>query len=188
MELAWHGRNKSSAFRWEDLRHANPEAPEIDIGKWDIMKLHRRQFLHLATGAAALPVMSRVARAQANPTRPITMVVPFAAGGPTDAIGRIIAEGMRTSLGQPVIIENVDGAGGTIGIGRVARAAGDGYTLLLKDFEPVSLVVNSSPLIAPMLLLSNVEHWMGWRGGRRGLHDLSLVSRQPPALRSCELA
>src|SRR4051812_33025980 len=87
---------------------------------------HRRQFLHLAAGAAGLPA---VALAQAYPTRPITIVVPFAAGGPTDTVARIVAEGMRTSLGQPVIIENVSGADGTIGVGRVARALPDGYTL-----------------------------------------------------------
>jgi tripartite-type tricarboxylate transporter receptor subunit TctC len=73
------------------------------------MKLPRRQFLHLAAGAAALPAMSRFAWAQAYPTRPITMIVPFPAGGPTDTIGRIVAEGIRVSLRQPIIIENVTG-------------------------------------------------------------------------------
>src|SRR4051812_8531861 len=67
--------------------------------------------------------------AQVYPSKPITMIVPFAAGGPTDTIGRIIAERVRASLGQTVIIENVTGANGSIGVGRVARAAPDGYTL-----------------------------------------------------------
>jgi tripartite-type tricarboxylate transporter receptor subunit TctC len=128
------------------------------------MKLpHRRQFLHLAAGAAALPAVSRVARAQAYPTRPITMIVPFPAGGPADALARIMAEHMRTLLGQSVIIENVSGAGGSIGVGRVARAAPDGYTVsighwgthvlngasyqlpydVVQDFEPVSLLADS---------------------------------------------
>jgi tripartite-type tricarboxylate transporter receptor subunit TctC len=131
---------------------------------------HRRQFLHLAAGAAALPAASRIARAQAYPTRQVTIVVPFAAGGPTDTIARIMAEGMRASLGQPVIVENVAGASGSIGVGRVARAAPDGYTLsighwsthvlngatyalsydLLKDFEPVSLITTN-----PQLIVSN---------------------------------
>jgi tripartite-type tricarboxylate transporter receptor subunit TctC len=131
------------------------------------MKVPRRQFLHLAAGAAALPMVSRSARAQAYPSRPITMVVPFAAGGPSDVIGRIFAERIRASLGQPVIIENVVGAGGSIGTGRVARAVGDGYTLvlgfwgthvangalyplrydLLNDFEPVALLVSNPSLI-----------------------------------------
>jgi tripartite-type tricarboxylate transporter receptor subunit TctC len=107
-----------------------------------------------------------LAQAQVYPSRPITMIVPFPAGGPIDATGRIVAEGMRASLGQPVIIENVSGASGSIGTGRVARAEPDGYTFgigylgthvfngaafplpydLLTDFEPVSLLV-SNPLL-----------------------------------------
>jgi tripartite-type tricarboxylate transporter receptor subunit TctC len=86
------------------------------------MKLRRRQFLHMAVGAVALPAVSHIARAQAYPTRPITMIVPFAAGGPTDAFGRIMAEAMKHSLGQPVIVENITGADSSIGVGRAARA------------------------------------------------------------------
>src|SRR5580692_10265837 len=127
------------------------------------MKLPRRQFLHLAAGAAALPAVSHIAWAQSYPSRPITIVVPFPAGGPTDSLTRVLAERMKGSLGQPVIIENVTGAGGTIGVGRVARAAPDGYTVsighwqthvvngatytlqydVVKDFEPVSLVADN---------------------------------------------
>jgi tripartite-type tricarboxylate transporter receptor subunit TctC len=88
------------------------------------MKLPRRNFLHLAASAAALPAVSSIAGAQTYPSRPITIVVGFAAGAATDTIGRIIAERMKTSLGQPVIVEDVTGAGGTIAAGRVARAAG----------------------------------------------------------------
>src|SRR5262245_27117554 len=127
-------------------------------------KIARRRFLHLAAGAAAMPAVSRLAHAQAYPTRPITINVPFAAGGSTDVIGRILAERMKVTLGQTVIIENVTGAGGTIGVTRAVRAAPDGYTLslgqngshvitgatysnlpynLLTDFEPVSLLVIS---------------------------------------------
>src|SRR5713101_2776562 len=98
------------------------------------MKLPRRLFLHLAASAAALPAVSRVARAQAWPTRPITMVAPFAAGGPTDVIGRVVAEGMRASLGQPIIVENVTGAAGSIGVGRVVRSAPDGYTISIGQW------------------------------------------------------
>jgi Tripartite tricarboxylate transporter family receptor len=79
------------------------------------MKLPRRQFPHLSVGAAGLPAASRIVEAQAYPSRPITMVVPFAPGGATDTIGRTIAERMKRSLGQPVIVENATGAGGTIG-------------------------------------------------------------------------
>src|SRR6266436_2133264 len=122
------------------------------------MRLPRRQFLHLAASAASLPAMSRIAEAQTYPTRPITMIVPFPPGGSTDVIGRVLAERMSGSLGQPVIVENVSGADGSIGIGRVARAKPDGYTIdlgflsghvlngafyslpydVLNDFEPVS--------------------------------------------------
>jgi tripartite-type tricarboxylate transporter receptor subunit TctC len=97
------------------------------------MKFPRRQFLELAGGAAAFPMVSRVAGAQAYPSRPITMVVGFAAGGPTDTGARILAERMKASLGQPVIVENVTGANGSIGVGRVVRAAPDGYTLSIGD-------------------------------------------------------
>jgi tripartite-type tricarboxylate transporter receptor subunit TctC len=130
------------------------------------MKLPRRQFLNLAAGVAALAPASRIALAQSYPTRPVTMVVPYSAGGSTDTIGRIVAEGMRGPIGQPVIIENVVGASGTIGVGRVARSAPDGYTFVLggwathvlngpmftlpydiiRDFEAVSLTT-SEPLI-----------------------------------------
>src|SRR5215470_110391 len=86
------------------------------------MKLPRRNFLHLAAGAAVLPVLPRIARAQAYPTRPITIVVPFVPGGPSDWLGRLVAERFRSSFGQPVVIENVAGANGSLGVGRVARA------------------------------------------------------------------
>jgi tripartite-type tricarboxylate transporter receptor subunit TctC len=129
------------------------------------MELGRRRFLHLAMAAAALPTVSP-ATAQTYPSRPVTIVVPFPAGGSTDAIGRIVAERLRASLGQPIIIENVGGAGGSIGVGRVARASPDGHTVdigqwdthvangatytlsydLQKDFEPVALI-SSNPLL-----------------------------------------
>jgi len=93
------------------------------------MKFARRQFLHLAVGAAALPAISRIARAQTYPSRPITIIVPASAGGPLDTLARVTSERMRLSLGQPILIENTGGAAGNIGVGRVARAAADGYTL-----------------------------------------------------------
>jgi tripartite-type tricarboxylate transporter receptor subunit TctC len=131
------------------------------------MKLPRRRFLHLAAGATALPAVARIAWAQAYPSRPIIMIVPFPPGGGADGIARIVAERMRVALGQPVIIENVGGANGSIGVGRAARSAGDGYTLVIglwnthvangalytlsydvmKDFEPISLFASNPHLI-----------------------------------------
>ena len=119
------------------------------------MKLPRRQVLQLAASAAALPVVSRIARAQTYPSRPLTMIVPYPAGGPTDTIARLLGERMRASLGQPVIIENVAGAGGNIGVGRVARAAGDGYTLGIGHWG--SHVVNGAIYTLPYDLLSDLE-------------------------------
>jgi tripartite-type tricarboxylate transporter receptor subunit TctC len=131
------------------------------------MKPPRRSFLHVAAGAAALPAVWRFAWAQTYPTRPITLVVPFPVGGPTDVIARTMAERMRVSLGQPLIVEVVAGANGSIGLGRVARAAPDGYTIVIgnfgthvvngaiyslqydlqKDFEPIALLASNPELI-----------------------------------------
>ena len=123
-----------------------------------------------AVALAASFALAGSAAAQTWPTRPITIVVPFAAGGPTDVIGRLLAERMRPLLGQPVIVENTTGAGGTIGVARAARAAPDGYTIslgqngshvvtgatyptlpydLLNDFEPLTLLVD-----APFVVVS----------------------------------
>jgi tripartite-type tricarboxylate transporter receptor subunit TctC len=99
------------------------------------MEFQRRQILYLAAGAAALPGLSLTAGAQAYPTRPITLVVGFAAGGPDDTSARILAGRMQNLLGQSVVIENVTGAGGSIGAGRVARAPADGYTIAFGDFS-----------------------------------------------------
>src|SRR5262245_54574587 len=93
------------------------------------MKVPRRSFLHLAAGAAALPFAPQVARAQAYPTRPITLIVPFGAGGPTDVFARIVAEHMSRTLGQRFVVENVAGAGGTTATTRTMRANPDGYTI-----------------------------------------------------------
>jgi tripartite-type tricarboxylate transporter receptor subunit TctC len=125
-----------------------------------------RKLIFAAVFAAVLANIC-TATAQVYPSRPITIVVPFAAGGPLDTLARILAERMWASLGQPVVIENVTGAGGSIGTGRVARAAPDGYTLVigiwsthvvngaiyalqydvLNDFEPIALLANNSQLI-----------------------------------------
>jgi len=95
------------------------------------MKLPRRQFLHLAAGAAALPALSRFAWAQAYPARPVRIVVPFAAGGSTDITARLIGQWLSERLGQQFVIENRPGAGSNIGTELVVNAPPDGYTLLL---------------------------------------------------------
>src|SRR6516162_3149058 len=135
------------------------------------MKISRRTFL-LATGVGALPAVSRVARPQAYPSRPITMIVPVAAGSSADVSGRLVAERMGIALGQPVIVENVPGADGSIGVGRVARARPDGYTIefgflsanvlngafyslsydLLGDLTPISVMVT-----VPFVLYANAS-------------------------------
>ena len=134
--------------------------------------LHRRTFLHLFACACAQLAFQRVVRAQSYPDRPITLVVPFPAGGPTDVIARIFAERLRQALGQAAIVENAAGAGATIGVARVIRAAPDGYTLsagnstshvggpaiypftydILNDLEPVALLS-----ISPTLLVARKD-------------------------------
>jgi tripartite-type tricarboxylate transporter receptor subunit TctC len=122
--------------------------------------MDRRTFLQFAGAAVAAPAFPKLATAQTWPTRPITMIVPYAAGDTTDVVGRIIAERMRGSLGQPIIVENVGGADGNIGVGRAARAKPDGYAVVFgslsthvlngafyslpydvsNDFAPISLL------------------------------------------------
>jgi tripartite-type tricarboxylate transporter receptor subunit TctC len=124
------------------------------------------------------------ATAQVYPSHPITMNVPFPAGGSVDAVGRIVAEGMRPSLGQAVVIENVAGAAGSIGVGRVARAAPDGYTLgmgqwgthvvnaaiyplaydVLNDFAPLALVASNPYLVLTRIALpaNDLPSLVGW--------------------------
>jgi tripartite-type tricarboxylate transporter receptor subunit TctC len=93
------------------------------------MTLQRRHFLQFGGAAMAAPALVRGAAAETWPSRPITIVVPFPPGGNVDVTGRVLADRMRTTLGQPVIVENVAGANGSIGVGRVARARPDGYTI-----------------------------------------------------------
>jgi tripartite-type tricarboxylate transporter receptor subunit TctC len=158
-----------------------------------LMKFSRRSLLHLTAGAVALPSMSRISNAQAYPSRPITIVVPFPPGGSTDVVARIMAERMRPVLGQPITIENVGGAGGSIALGRVARAAPDGYTIdigqwdthvgsiiyslsfdLQKDFEPIGLMsINPQLMVGKKNLpaddLNGLAGWMKANPGKATL-------------------
>jgi tripartite-type tricarboxylate transporter receptor subunit TctC len=167
------------------------------------MKLQRRQFLRLASAAAAVPAMPSLARAFDYPTRPITVIVPFSAGGPVDTMARLLSEPMQKVLGQPLIIENATGAGGTIGAGRVARAAPDGYTIeigdgtsnvgspavypldfdTLKDFEPVALL-SFSPLIVvgrKGLPPDNVQELIAWLKANPGKATSGTIGNASPS-------
>ena len=131
----------------------------------------RRRFLHLAAGIAGLPILPRIARAQAYPTKPIRLVVPFPPGGAFDFVGRPWADKMKALLGT-VVVENIGGGGGSIGAAAVAHAQPDGYTLLLggtlphvnealvkrkplydpvKDLDPIARmpILSASPYILP---------------------------------------
>jgi tripartite-type tricarboxylate transporter receptor subunit TctC len=151
-----------------------------DATRWGDAMVRLLFTLVLASVAAGLGG----AAAQVYPSRPITMVVPLGPGGSTDVIGRIVAEGMRARLGQPVIVENTAGAGGTIGVGRVARAAPDGYTILIgqwgtnvasgaiyplqfdlvKDFEPIALIATQPFLIVARKTMpaNNLAELIDW--------------------------
>ena len=131
------------------------------------MAIQRRRFLHLAAGAAVLPAVSRIAWAQAYPTRPVRLLVPYTPGGPTDTFARLIAQKLSERLGKQFYVDNVAGASGNIGTAQAARSTPDGNTLLIaynsyavnptifaktpydpnKDFDPVTLAVASTNVL-----------------------------------------
>ena len=115
------------------------------------MNLPRRRFLHLVAGVAGVPAVARIARAQAYPTRPIRLVIPFPPGGAFDAVGRPWAEKMKPLLGT-VVVENIGGGGASIGAATVARAQPDGYTILLGGTLPHvnEALLKSRPLYDPV--------------------------------------
>ncbi|WP_245431314.1 tripartite tricarboxylate transporter substrate-binding protein [Rhodoplanes roseus] len=144
-----------------------------------------------AAAVASVALPGADASAQGFPSRPVTMVVPLGPGGSTDVVARVVAEGMRAALGQPVIVENTTGAGGTVGVGRVARAAPDGYTFgighsgtnvvngaiyplqydLLADFEPIGLIASQPFFIVarktmPAANLAELVKWLKDSDGR----------------------
>jgi tripartite-type tricarboxylate transporter receptor subunit TctC len=101
------------------------------------MKLQRRHLLAATT--ASLAAIASNSRAQGYPTKPITVIVPFAAGGPTDALARVLCQKMSEQLGQQLVVENIGGAGGTIGVNKVAKASSDGYTLLFTHMGTLAV-------------------------------------------------
>src|SRR5947207_7120307 len=115
------------------FHHRNSGFAEISARR--SMTCHRRPCLHLAASAAALPIVSRVARAQTYPSRPVRIIVGFAAGGATDIVARLIAPWLSDRLGQPVIIENRPGAGGNIAAEAVAKSPADGHSLLVAGIS-----------------------------------------------------
>jgi tripartite-type tricarboxylate transporter receptor subunit TctC len=119
-----------------------------EIGGRVQMKLPRRAFLRLASSAAALPAVPRVTWAQTYPTRPITMIVPFAAGGGTDVAARIVGQQMSRTLGQQFVVENVPGAGGTVGSTRMMRSNADGYTIEMGHMGTHAVSVSLYPSLA----------------------------------------
>src|SRR6266568_4162903 len=144
-----------------------------------VMKLLRRQFLQLTAGAAFAPILSMAASAQTYPTRPVRVIVPYAAAGPTDILARLTAQKLSEHLGKQFYVENIGGAGGNIGMGQGARAAPDGYTVLVvppnivvnpamydtvpydpyKDFDPVTIAVTSPTVLTvhPSLAVQTVK-------------------------------
>jgi tripartite-type tricarboxylate transporter receptor subunit TctC len=148
------------------------------------MKLPRRKFLHLAAGAAALPAVSHIARAQAYPTRPVRWVVGFAAGGPSDTIARTLGQWLTERLGQPFVVENRPGASTNIATEAAAKAPPDGYTLLListtatinatlydklnynfsRDISPVASIMRSPNVIAvnPMVPAKTIPEFIAY--------------------------
>jgi tripartite-type tricarboxylate transporter receptor subunit TctC len=163
------------------------------------MKLRRRRFLHLAAGAAALPAISRVAVAQAYPSRPVRIVVGFAAGGAGDITARIIGQWLSERFGQQFIVDNRPGAGGTIGTEFVVRAPADGYTLLqvspthavhatlyeklnynfIRDIVPVASIISHPQvmIVNPSLPAKTVPEFIAYAKANPGKINMASAGR-----------
>jgi tripartite-type tricarboxylate transporter receptor subunit TctC len=170
------------------------------------MKLPRRNFLHLAASAAALPAVSRFAWAQAYPTRPVRLIVPLAPGGATDIIARVIGQWLSERLGQPFIVENRPGAGTNLGTEAVVRAPPDGYTLLLvstpnainatlydklsfnfiRDIAPVAGIIPLVIVINPSVPAKTVPEFIGYaKANPRKLARSSMTRPRPSWCARC---
>ena len=165
------------------------------------MKLPRRRFLHLAGGAAALPAASRFAWAQAYPTRPVRIVVGFAAGGSADILARLIGQWLSERLGQPFVIENRPGAGTTIATEAVVKAPPDGYTLLLvataavtsallydklnfiRDIAPVASISREPQILAlhPSMPTNTVSEFIAYAKANPGKISMASGGNGTPA-------
>lgn len=167
------------------------------------MTLPRRQFLHLTAGAAALPVVSRLARAQSYPTRPIRLLVGFAAGGPNDILARIIGAWLSDRIGQQVVVENKPGGAGNIATEMVARAVPDGHTLLIvnianavnatlyekklnfnffRDFAPVAGIMRSIYVVevSPMLPVQTLDELIRYTKANPGKINMASAGSGTP--------
>ena len=173
------------------------------------MKFPRRAFVHLAAGAAALPVQSGVARAQAYPSRPARIVVGFPAGGATDIQGRLMGEWLTDRLGQQFIVENKPGASGNIGTDTVAKAAPDGYTLLqvvtpnainaalyshlpfdfMKDIAPVIYSARLAYVVVvnPSVPANTLPEFMAYAKANPGKFNYGSAGQGTPQNIACEL-
>jgi tripartite-type tricarboxylate transporter receptor subunit TctC len=159
------------------------------------MKLVRRKFLYLAAGAAALSAVPRIARAQAYPSRPITILLGYPAGGPTDGVARVLANDLSERLGQRTVIENKGGAGGALAAASLAKSRPDGYTLLLssvgivsyfrtlykslaydpvKDIAPVAMIGTFPDVLlaSPQLPVTTLEELIAWAQANPGKLDI----------------
>ncbi len=173
------------------------------------MKLPRRTFLHLAAGAAALPAVSRMARAQAYPSRPVRIIVGFPAGGATDIQARLMGQRLSERLGQQFIVENRAGASGNIGTEAVAKAAPDGYTLLqivtphainpslyanlnfdfVRDIAPVIAVARLSYVVVvhPSVPATTIPEFIAYANADPGKVNYGSAGNGTPQNIACEL-
>jgi len=168
------------------------------------MKLPRRLFLYaLAAEVFALPLLSRLAKAQDYPTRPVKLIVPYAAGGPTDVCARLIAQKLSEHFGRQFYVENIGGAGGNIGTGQAAKAPPDGHTVLITvnshvinpvlyervpydpydDFEPVTLAVKFSTafFVHPSLPVTSVREFVSFARANAGKYSFASAGLGTPS-------
>jgi tripartite-type tricarboxylate transporter receptor subunit TctC len=167
------------------------------------MKLPRRKFLHLALGAAALPAVSSITRAQTYPSRPVRIIVPFAPAGSSDIVARLVGQWLSERLGQPFVIENRPGGGGNIGTEAVVRASPDGYTLLMvggwnainatlydklsfnfiRDIAPVAGVIRTANVMVvhPSVPAATVPEFIAYAKSKPGKTTMASAGKGTPS-------